>query len=116
MEYLPCEELNFLARRLMSAIQRKNELISAKLFGKWMMAAELDLARTNELLIDHRQACSVCNEQWRNLSTVKPRTEEVVEEEYPPEDPERPFRAPPRRMYRPQLASVLQFPSFDRHV
>src|ERR1700737_3583564 len=113
MESLPCEELELLIQRLKYAILRKNELIVANLYGKWMMAAEADLTRTNELLIQHSQTCSICSAQWSVSSTVKPRTE-VVEEEYPPEDPDRPFRAPPRRMYRARLASILQFPSIDR--
>lgn len=116
MEYIPCEELDSLNRRLKYAIQRKNELIAANLSGRWMMAAEADLTRTNELLMNHSYTCRTCNEQWREVSQVKPRTEDVATEEelYPLEDPENPFRAPPRRMYH-QSASVLQFPSTDRH-
>ena len=111
MEYFACEELDSLERRLKCAIQRKNELVSANLFGQWMVAAEADLTRTNELLINHHQTCSVCNARWWEISKVRPPTQEVEEEEYPPEDPECPFRAPPRRMCRSQPASVLQFPS-----
>lgn len=115
MENLPCEELNSLTQRLKYAIQRKNELITANLFGKWMIAAEADLTRTNELLISHSETCSICSAQWRTSHKARPRTEEVAEI-YPPEDPERPFRAPPRRMYRPQPALVLQFRTIARNL
>jgi hypothetical protein len=117
MQCSPCEELELLTQRLKYAILRKNELITANLFGKWMMAAEVDLTRTNELLTNHSNTCNICSAQWPAPS--KPNTHKemgVVEEQYPPEDPERPFRAPPRRMYRPHLASVLQFPSIDPNL
>jgi hypothetical protein len=35
----------------------------------------------------------------------------VEEEEYPPEDPRHPFRAPSRRIYHLHHPSVLRFPS-----
>jgi len=116
MEYFACEELDSLERRLRCALERKNELIAANLYGRWMVAAEADLTRTNELLINHHQSCAVCNGRWLDLSKANPPTEAIAEEEYPPEDPECPFRAPPRRMYRPQPASILEFPSENNHL
>ena len=116
MEYLPCEELDSLTTRLKYALLRKNELIDANLSGRWMAAAEADLTRTNELLMNHSQTCAICSAQWAETSSPAPyeepslRMEEVVEEQYPPEDPEAPFRAPPRRMYRPIPTSILPFP------
>jgi hypothetical protein len=116
MDYFACDELESLARRLLCAVQRKNELRSANLNGKWMTAAEADLTRTHELIRDHRQTCSVCNGWCQEMSKVDHPTEDVYEEKYPPEDPDCPFRAPPRRFYRPRPALVLQFPSQDPHV
>jgi len=114
MEYFACEELGSLERRLKCAIERKHELISMNLSGKWMAAAEADLSRTNALLMNHRQMCVVCNGRWTVVSGAESLAVEVGEEEYPPEDPERPFRAPPRRMYRPEPAQVLPMPSAGR--
>lgn len=115
MEYLPCEELESLTRRLRCAIQRKNELITANLFGRWMQAAEADLTRTNELLMNHSHTCLACNAQWREaLKAEAPH--QTGAELYPAEDPECPFRAPPRRMYHPQPASVLEFHSTEHRT
>jgi hypothetical protein len=122
MEFFACEELNSLTRRLKYAMERKNELIVANLFGRWMMAAEADLTRTNELLMSHHATCSVCNAQWRQVnetdSEPMPIETEFIEEQYPPEDPEFPFRAPPRRIYRMNSTEtesvLLHFPSTNR--
>jgi hypothetical protein len=116
MENFFCDELDSLTRRLKCAIERKNELIAANLFGRWMMAAEADLTRTNELLMNHHRACSVCSAHLEAMSTLAAPAPaaspayEVEEEQYPPEDPEFPFRAPPRRIYRVQTSPLLTFP------
>jgi hypothetical protein len=111
MASFTCEELDSLARRLKSAIERKNELIAANLFGRWMAAAEADLTRTNELLMNHHKSCPVCTARLNEIcNVVAPPAYEVKEEESPPEDPEYPFRTPPRRIYRLHSASVLRFP------
>jgi hypothetical protein len=110
MESFVCEELDSLTRRLKCAIERKNELIAAKLFDRWMVAAEADLTRTNELLMNHHKSCSVCTARLNEISNVARPEYEVEEEQYPPEDPEHPFRTPPRRIYRLHSASVRRFP------
>jgi hypothetical protein len=74
MENFFCGELDSLTRRLKCAIERKNELIAANLFGRWMMAAEADLTRTNELLMNHHRACPVCGAHLEALlsrSTIR---------------------------------------------
>ena len=116
MESFACEELDSLTRRLKCAIERKNELITANLFGRWMVAAEADLTRTNELLMNHHKGCPVCTALLNEISNVDPLKVDplkydVEEEQYPPEDPEYPFRAPARRIYHLHPSSVLRFPS-----
>jgi hypothetical protein len=111
MESFFCEELDSLTRRLKCAIERKNELIAANLFGRWMAAAEADLTRTNELLMNHHKSCSVCTARLNEIANVAPPQYLVKEEQYPPEDPEHPFRAPSRRIYQIHHSSVLRFPS-----
>jgi hypothetical protein len=111
METFACEELDSLTRRLKCAIERKNELITANLFGRWMMAAEADLTRTNELLMNHHKGCTVCTARLNEISNVAPPEYYAEEEQYPPEDAEYPFRAPARRTYRLRHSSVLQFRS-----
>jgi hypothetical protein len=111
MKSYACEELESLTRRLKSAIERKNELIVAKLFGRWMEAAEADLTRTNELLMNHHKGCPVCTARLNEIATNVALEYDVEEEQYPPEDPEHPFRTPPRRIYQLHHSSVLRFPS-----
>jgi hypothetical protein len=45
------------------------------------------------------------------IANVAPPQYDVEEEQYPPEDPAHPFRAPVRRIYHLQQSSVLRFPS-----
>jgi hypothetical protein len=111
MESFFCEELESLTRRLKCAIERKNELIAANLFGRWMAAAEADLTRTNELLMNHHKGCPVCTARLNEMAIVALPGYDVREEQYPPEDPEHPFRAPSRRIYQLHQSSVLRFPS-----
>lgn len=111
MESFFCEELDSLTRRLKCAIERKNELIAANLFGRWMVAAEADLTRTNELLMNHHKGCPICTARLNEIANVAPPQYDVEEEQYPPEDPAHPFRAPVRRIYHLQQSSVLRFPS-----
>jgi hypothetical protein len=79
MENFFCNDLDSLTRRLKCAIERKNELIAADLFGRWMMAAEADLTRTNELLMNHHQACSVCGAHLETLLSRWSPSQTIIE-------------------------------------
>jgi hypothetical protein len=115
MEYCACEELEALSRRLLCAIERKNELIAANLLGKWMMAAEADLTRTHELIRNHRKTCTACSTFWQQPFNNDPSVEDIDVENYRPENRLRSSRAPHRRFYGPYPALILQFPSHHRH-
>jgi hypothetical protein len=79
MENFFCNELDSLTRRLKCAIERKNEVIAANLFGRWMLAAEADLTRTNELLMNHHRACSVCGAHLEEPLSRSDRSRRIIE-------------------------------------